>query len=165
MTTTEFTTLYREHYPKLFGWVLFMTHDRWVTEDIVGRAMMKAWEHRGTLNGNAKSWLYQITVNETKDYWRRESYLMMEPLEHHQETPDPREFTRDIERYQAIQRAESIMQSLERRERMALHCHLIGNSIEEAAVILDVCEGTAGRRIWEAKRKCRSAYARELCAA
>ena len=158
MTTTQFTQHYRDTYPLLFAFVLRMARNQAVAEDICSRAMMKAWEHRNELNGNFKPWVYQIAANEMKNYWRRESYLMMEALtEDHHQIPEPGDFTRTLEE---IERAESIMQSLERRERMALHCHLIGNSIEEAAVVLDVCAGTAGRRIWEAKRK-----VRELCAA
>ena len=161
MTTTQFTQHYRDTYPLLFAFVLRMARNQAVSEDVCSRSMMKAWEHRAALNGNFKSWIYQIAANEMKNYWRRESYLMMEALtEDHHQIPEPGDFTAALECDQEIQRAESIMQSLERRERMALRCHLIGNSIEEAAVVLDVCAGTAGRRIWEAKRK-----VRELCAA
>jgi RNA polymerase sigma-70 factor (ECF subfamily) len=161
MTTTQFTQHYRDTYPPLFSFVLRMAKNQAVAEDVCSRSMMKAWEHRDELNGNFKSWVYQIAANEMKEYWRHESCIWMEPLgEDHQEIPDPRDFTAALERCQEIQRAESIMQSMERRERQALRCHLIGNSIEESAFLLGVCEGTAGRRIWEAKRK-----AKELCAA
>ena len=157
MTTTTFTQHYRDNYPMLFAFVLRMARNQAIAEDVAARAMMKAWEHRAELNGNFKSWIYQIAANEMKEYWRHESCIWMETLgEDHEEIPDPKDFTAALERDQEIQRAESIMQALERRERMALHCHLIGNSIEEAAAILDVCEGTAGRRIWEAKRKVRA---------
>ena len=89
MTPAQFTDHYRDHGRKLYYFVLGMSRNREEAEDITARAFVKAWEHRDQLNGNFKSWLYQIAVNEAKNIWRKESHLRMEPIEHHEDIPAP----------------------------------------------------------------------------
>ena len=126
------------------------------------RAWEIAWTKKETVTTNPKAWIYQVANMEIKSAYRR-SQCAAHPValtQDHEQIPDPVDFTRAIERREEVRRIESRLEEMPRRKRSALFCHIIGNTIEEAAVILDVCEGSAGRLIHHAKQE-----ARELCLA
>ena len=155
MTPAQFTDHYRDHGRKLYYFVLGMSRNREEAEDITARAFVKAWEHRDQLNGNFKSWLYQIAVNEVKMSRRKASYIM-EPLDTHLDIPEPKkeDFTGEW------QRAAQSVFCLPVMLRRAMEEAIAGVSLRMSARAQGIPYGTAGRRLYSARQK-----VRELCQA
>ena len=155
MNTQEFTALYHEHYRKLYCFMLTLSKNREQAEDATSRAFVAAWEHRDQLNGNFKPWLYQIAVNEMKNYWRKRSNQVMEPLENHLHVaaPVPAEPAADW------QQAAQALITLPRRFRSMLTDTIRGRSLEQCARARRIPYGTAASRLYYAREK-----VRELCA-
>jgi len=158
MTAAEFAREYQENYGKLFYYVMGLAKNTAIAEDVVSQAFLNAWEHRQALRGDFKPWLYQIATNVMKKLWRRESYLQMEPLEGHEERRDAKDFTQELERFMEWQRAAQAATTLSHPMRLALAHHLRGLTIAKSARQMRVAPGTAGTRLWNAKK-----IVRELC--
>ena len=75
-TEDWFSALIRKHRTDAvrFAWGL-LGHDANMAEEMVQRALVKAWYRRATFRGEAKlkTWLYRIIVNEVRSYqrWRQ----------------------------------------------------------------------------------------------
>ena len=155
MNDYQFTEHYRAHERKLYYFVLGMARNRQEAEDLAAAAWVKAWKHRAQLNGNFKSWLYRIAVNEVKMARRKASYLM-EPLENHHEIPAPEKSDIPDEWNTAVQ----AVLGLPLRLRQGITNAIRGLDLGTSARAQGVSYGTAGRRLWEARQK-----VRELCQA
>jgi len=158
MTAAEFAREYQENYGKLFYYVMGLAKNTAIAEDVVSQTFLSAWEHRGQLRGEFKPWLYQIATNAMNKSWRRDSYLHMEPLEGHEERPEPKDFGVELERFMEWQRAAQAAMILSHEMRRALALHLKGLTVTQAARQMRVAPGTAGTRLWNAKK-----IVRELC--
>ena len=159
MTSSEFSELYRQHYGKLYFFLLNYVRNKQQAEDVAATSFLKAWQHRQKLNGNFKSWLYQIAVNEAKMSWRKESHNH-ESIEDHQNLKDPKDFTKESEHRQELARATHAALLLSPKLREAMDCALRGFTLKESAGEMNTPTGTAGRRLFMARQK-----VRELCAA
>ena len=161
MDNETFTALYREHNRKLYYFILSMARNKEQAEDVVSRAFLAAWEHRAELNGNFKPWLYQIAVNELKTDWRRSFKVVMEPLtSDHHEIPDPRDNGRAQESRDEWERAQQATARLSRKLRDVIADALRGLTLSDSAEARRIPYGTAGGRLYEARRQ-----VRELCGA
>ena len=72
-----FRSIVEQHGRVLFGTAYLMTRDRGLAEDAVQEALLKAWQKLPSLrlNGNLKSWLVRIVINEVKQQWRKKHLL------------------------------------------------------------------------------------------
>ncbi len=82
-----FAALIERHRTVLFGTAYLMTRDRQMAEDAVQEALVKMWQHIGSLRNPAglKAWLVSIVVNEVRQLARRRTVATL-TLE---ELPDP----------------------------------------------------------------------------
>lgn len=159
MNAPEFTALYREHDRKLYYFILTMSRNREQAEDIVSRAFLAAWTHRLELNGNFKPWLYQIAVNELKTDWRKPSYGKTMPItEDHHNIADPINPVRAAELRDEWNRAQHAATDLPRKLRRIIVDLFRGMDLKQSARVRRIPYGTAGRRLFEARRQ-----VRELC--
>jgi RNA polymerase sigma factor (sigma-70 family) len=70
----DFEGFYVEHREKLFGFLVYRTGDRALSEDLLGDVFERAWRARGRFDprrGSPTAWLYTIAVNRLRDHQRR----------------------------------------------------------------------------------------------
>ncbi len=82
-----FAAIIEQHRSVLFGTAYLMTRDRQMAEDAVQEALVKMWQHIGSLRNPAglKAWLVRIVVNEVRQLARKKTVTTL-TLE---ELPDP----------------------------------------------------------------------------
>ncbi len=82
-----FAVIIEQHGSVLFGTAYLMTRDRQMAEDAVQEALVKIWQHIGSLRNPAglKAWLVRIVVNEVRQLARERTVATL-TLE---ELPDP----------------------------------------------------------------------------
>ena len=144
----EFNALHDEYYGMLYFWVLSKVKNKENAEDICSQAFEKALKHNGQLDDpeKFKSWLYAIAAREMSRFWRRSKIVKWEPLgEHHEETPDPHDFTEELAKYQERQRLARLVNQLDAIHKQAVERWLAGRS----------CQGTWGSRLSNAKKELR----------
>jgi len=87
-TPDAFTKLYDQYYPKIFGYVLRRTVNLEAAQDITSetffKALKKLWQFRWH-NISFSAWLYKISTNEIKQYFRQAEYRKSASLEELQE--------------------------------------------------------------------------------
>lgn len=154
MTTDEFAGHFRKHYGLLTFWLLSSCRNQAMAEDIASNAFAQAWEHRERLQGPFRPWLYKIAYNALRMDWRS---CKPEPLEEGQDAVDPLDFTEELARYYETRRIAQAAELMRESLRRALWCHVRGFSIKETAANLGVPAGTAGRRVWQAKKELKEA--------
>ncbi len=74
MRGEDFERLYDEHAQRLFGFLVYRTGDRALTEDLVADTFERALRHRRRFDprkGKEKTWLYAIALNCLRDHQRR----------------------------------------------------------------------------------------------
>ena len=81
-----FALLYQRYYKELFYFALSVVKHKEMAEDVVGNAVLHAYEYLPSLKKDTafKSWLFQITANECKRQLKKkvvsvEDYLLEEP--------------------------------------------------------------------------------------
>jgi RNA polymerase sigma factor (sigma-70 family) len=70
----DFEGFYVEHREKLFGFLVYRTGDRALSEDLLADVFERAWRARARFDvrrGSATAWLYTIAVNRLRDHHRR----------------------------------------------------------------------------------------------
>lgn len=97
---SSFEVLVRFYQKNLYFYILKKVKDDRVAEDVVQEAFVRAFEKLSSFDRERpfKPWLYQIAINITKDYWRKERKIV--PL------------TDDIE----DDRSETVIEKMSRRE-------------------------------------------------
>lgn len=74
MRDREFEELYAEHAQPLFGFLVYRTGDRALSEDLLGETFERALRARRQFDprrGSRKNWLYTIALNALRDHARR----------------------------------------------------------------------------------------------
>ena len=74
MRDKEFEELYAEHAQPLFGFLVYRTGDRALSEDLLADAFERALRARGRFDprrASGKTWLYAIALNCLRDHARR----------------------------------------------------------------------------------------------
>ncbi len=151
-----FAAVYRLHYPEIHGYLRRRTGSQHLAEDLAAETFVAAWKsaHRFTSRGvPVRAWLMRIANNQAnhwarrqkrRDMWRwltARSELVSDP------TPSDGESAR-------VHRA--LMElSPEQQAVLCLH-HVEGLSIEEAALVLGIAEGTVKSRLHRAREAFRS---------
>ncbi|MBB4035458.1 RNA polymerase sigma-70 factor (ECF subfamily) [Dysgonomonas hofstadii] len=70
-----FKLLFIKYYMKVLTFISMTTKDKFVSEDIAQNVFMKLWIHRNNLYGdNLNNFIFTVTRNEIKDYFRVLSY-------------------------------------------------------------------------------------------
>jgi RNA polymerase sigma-70 factor (ECF subfamily) len=74
MRRENFELLYNEHAQPLFGFLLYRTGDRALSEDLLGDTFERVLRSRRRFDprkGSEKTWLYSIALNALRDHARR----------------------------------------------------------------------------------------------
>jgi RNA polymerase sigma factor (sigma-70 family) len=74
MRRENFERLYAEHAQPLFGFLLYRTGDRGLSEDLLGDTFERVLHSRRRFDprkGSEKTWLYSIALNALRDHARR----------------------------------------------------------------------------------------------
>ncbi len=116
--TYTFATLYEEHYPRIFNYVMRSVMNVTVAEDIVSEAFARALHGLPDYKGGRaqfQAWLYRIATNVMMDHFRRSAkekqlqsgHVTFEELSERGLVPSPvvQPGLDQFERYQALHRA------------------------------------------------------------
>jgi len=152
----DFTALYRENYEAVRSVLFrFQVLD---LDDLVQEVFIKAYRNRGAFRGEAASrtWLIRIAINAAKDHLKSSrasvKTIELEPRHHGAERPDSG----------LADTIESCLGRLSAAHRdVLIVCAIEGYSMAEAAVILDVVEGTVKSRLSAARLEMKELLKRE----
>lgn len=141
--------------PKLFGYLINVTRDRALAEDLLQSTWLRA------INGLASfklrdvgfgAWLFAIARNECRQYWRKQKReVSFDPAEHDQPDTGQENFETKI----AVKQALDLL-SEEDRELVRLR-YIVDLSIRDIALILKLNSVTVRVRIYRAIARLRDA--------
>ncbi|PTL84548.1 RNA polymerase sigma factor [Vitiosangium sp. GDMCC 1.1324] len=142
-----FRSYYERHAGRLLGYVLRVTRDRSLAEDVVQDVFTSVWQKAASYRaeqGSPLAWMYMIARNKLVDRWRRRTPG---------EEPGPSEEERPLHDF--VQADPELSMSLERaldglspEQRQAVELAVLGGyTHEEAAVALAVPLGTFKSRV------------------
>jgi RNA polymerase sigma-70 factor, ECF subfamily len=139
-------TLFQLNHKTLFGFVIKMTANETIAQDITQETLFKAFLSIKKFKGNAKfsTWLISISINVYKDYLRKKSNLELQ-----ENTVSDLENTEDraimyLQYKEAINELKQM--PLKKRTAFVLK-HYYGYSLEEISEIMNCPVGTVKSRI------------------
>jgi RNA polymerase sigma-70 factor (ECF subfamily) len=138
-----FGELFRRHRDRMWAVALRTTRNRELASDCVQEAFISAFRRAESYRGDAAvtTWLHRIVVNACLDRLRRDKPTSELP---EYELSDKRDAHASVDTRLAVREA---LDQLPEGQRMALILvDMHGLSIAEAAVVLDVAEGTVKSR-------------------
>lgn len=140
-------TLLQLNYKILFGFVIKMTGDEILAEDITQDALLKSALNIKKFKENCKfsTWLIQISVNIYKDTIKKNKFLEFQEqiIPSHNNNPEDRALI-NLEYEAAIKE----LKELPYKQRTAFILkHYYGYSLEEISLIMDCPKGTVKSRI------------------
>lgn len=139
-----FRSYYERHAGRLLGYVLRVTKDRALAEDVVQDVFTSVWQKASSYRaeqGSALAWMYMIARNKLVDRWRRRP--PGGPSE--EEQPLRALVQADPELSLSLERA---LDGLRPEQRQAVELAVLGGyTHEEAAVALAVPLGTFKSRV------------------
>lgn len=151
-----FAAVYRLHYPEVHGYLRRRTGDQHLAEDLAADTFVAAWKsaHRFTARGvPVRAWLMRIATNQANRWARRQKrrglWLWLTARSEVVSDPAPGDG-------ESAQVHRALMDlSPEQQAVLCLH-HVEGLSVEEAALVLGIAEGTVKSRLHRAREAFRS---------
>ena len=154
-----FEALYRRAFPRVYGYVATLLHDRSAAEDVTAQAFERAYRKRRTFRasrGTEEAWLFGIARNAALDELRRRGRsagLESEPVD--SAAPAAEDHAELALRREVVRAAMAV---LDGHERDLLSLKFSGGlSNAEIARVLGVSETNAGTRLHRAMTKLRKA--------
>ncbi len=153
--------MYEEHAESVFGFLLYRTGDRALSEDLLADTFEKVLRSRGRSQrrrGAEKPWLYAIALNCLRDGARR-GRVERRALERHAAEPVPRyaEAVSSVETAEDGDRLRAALAELADDEREALGLRFGGDlSVPEIAELLGLPLTTVEGRVYRGLRKLRA---------
>lgn len=147
-----FDTLVRRHHTRMWAVALRTLRDPEEAADAVQDACLSAFRSAGTYRGDARvtTWLHRIVVNACLDRVRRRNVRPTVPLPE-QPPADPRDRLAERETGLDVEKA---LATLPEDQRVALVLvELEGLSVAEAALVLQVPEGTVKSRCFRGRAR------------
>ncbi|MDD5541801.1 MAG: RNA polymerase sigma factor [Acidobacteriia bacterium] len=147
--------LFERHHGMLFNFLLKMTSDRQLSEDLTQEVFVRILKYRHTYRGNSQftTWMFQIARNARVDHFRKysgeETVKKDEQLEEFAASgPSPRE---RLEREQEIKLLHGALQQLSEEQREVLVLSRFhGMKYEQVAEILNCSTGAIKARVFRA---------------
>jgi RNA polymerase sigma-70 factor (ECF subfamily) len=140
-----------EHYPGIYRYLLYLTGQPELAEDLTQETFLQGWRHLDTFQGRAslKTWLHRIAHREFLAALRRQR--AQAPLEETSEVaaPDATDWVESVELREVIDRL-----PLEQRAVVLLH-YLEGYTSSEISRIVDVPAATVRYRLAQARERLR----------
>lgn len=145
-------SFYREHARAVFAFLLSLTRDRALAEDLTQDTFVKATRSlRGFRGGDARAWLFTIARSVFIDHTRRRRPTPVDLEDRHPAVAGP-----DVEERHVIDR---VLASLPDRQRMALLLVDQGGlSYAEMADAVGISADAAKGLLHRARRNFRTAY-------
>lgn len=147
--------IYREHGPALRRFALRAAGNREEAEDIVQETILRVWKAAPEVTGSLRSYLFATARHVMIDRHRRAAArISAAPLG--QLDPEANASTRDIA--QALDRIvmeEALMRLSAEHRQVVLHLHYYGSTVAQAALELQIPEGTVKSRAYYALRSLR----------
>lgn len=144
---TAFKSYYERHAGRLLGYVLRVTKDRALAEDVVQDVFTSIWQKASSYRaeqGSPLAWMYMIARHKLVDRWRRRT-PGTEPGTSETERPLQALVQADPELSMSLERA---LEALSQEQRQAVELAVLGGyTHEEAAVALAVPLGTFKSRV------------------
>jgi RNA polymerase sigma-70 factor, ECF subfamily len=150
--------LYDEYGAALHAYAYGFLQDRGKAEDVVQEVMVRAWSNpRLVESGPMRGWLFTVARNILTDQWRAARARPREQALDAAPAAEPAAPTDDIERLVETWTMEVAMQRLSDDHRAVLvQTYLNGRSVAQAALALDIPEGTVKSRAYHAMRALRT---------
>jgi RNA polymerase sigma-70 factor (ECF subfamily) len=149
--------LHDEHAHCLLSYVIGLTHDRAVAQDVVQETLFRAWRSPAVLEqagGSGRGWLFTVARRIVIDQWRSSNRRPEVVTGHVPERAVDDATQQTVDRL--LVRAALQRLSIEHRQTL-LECYFRGASIAEAADTLGVPPGTVKSRTHYALRALREA--------
>lgn len=167
-----FEELVRKYQPKVFSMALSFTRNREAADDLAQEVFLKAYLALPRFHGKSEfgTWLYRISVNHIKDYFRKKGRAKEVSLEDvHEISFSDKEQTEKAERDREIESRRTLVQkfvgSLPEKYRIIMTLRDIqGLPYEEISRILKLSPGTVDSRLHRARRMLRVKLAPYLVA-
>lgn len=154
--TWAFEMFYKIYYPRLFRFILGMTHQSEFVEELIQETLLVVWEKPTNFNNNSKisTWVFGIAYNKTlkalSKHARRSQDIDVEELKETLSDPDA-----NAEQHQEnadwLNTALSILSPEQRAVIELTFYH--GLAYQEIAKILDCPENTVKTRMFHARKK------------
>ena len=152
-----FESLYRRSFPRVYGYVATLLHDRTAAEEVTAQAFERAYRKRRSFRasrGSQEAWLFGIARNAALDELRRRkrcAALEGDPVDVYAASPD--EQADDALRRDAVRAAVGRLAPRE-RELIGLK-FAAGLSHEEIGRVLGISASNAGTRLHRTLEKLR----------
>jgi len=167
MSTIEFYSQFKQVNPALEGFALQLTRDREQAQELVQETVVRALRYRDkfTLGTNFKAWITtmmrNIFLNQKRDYKRRKTESIPNDslylnLEHTGTTDNQGEHA--IRMQEILQQVKALDESI----RQPFWMFYQGYAYDEIAETLEIPLGTVKSRIFNARKKLKSALAEQL---
>lgn len=161
-----FSALYREYFPKIYGYVMYRVRDPYDAEDIVANVFTRMlegiaqFEYRG--DGSLAAWLFRIAANGVNTHYRqrtKQTVVFAEPL-------DTDELDGELLHQEQAALLHALVDSLSRQRREVVSLKFFaGLRNQEIAQVLGLDERTVAshlcRGIEDLRAKYRQRVARE----
>jgi RNA polymerase sigma-70 factor (ECF subfamily) len=148
-----FATLYDRHAAAVMAFAYHLTWDRTTAEDAVQETFLKVWRAAGRFRAGARlePWLFRIARHAALDARRRRPTVPTGEVRSSIDAADA-----EIRRAEAGRALREAVDALRERLRLAfVLVRLEGRSYAEAALLLDVPEGTVKSRVAAAEAQIR----------
>jgi RNA polymerase sigma-70 factor (ECF subfamily) len=155
----SFEALYRQTFPRVYGYVASLLHDRAAAEDVTAQAFERAYRKRRSFmrsRGSTEAWLFGIARNAALDELRKRKRRagLQTDLED-VSSPTPAEYAELSLRRETVRAA---LAPRDPRERDIVALKFAGElSHAEIAKVLRISESNAGTRLHRALEKLRKA--------
>jgi RNA polymerase sigma-70 factor (ECF subfamily) len=160
--TESFAELIRRYEEKLFRYVLYLTHDTTLSEDIVQDTFIKAYQNLQSYNPkySFSSWVYRIAHNGAMDSFRKSRHIAdgveVDSLE---QASDEMNIVQSIDREILHDDVQECLEELEAKYREVLMLQYYENMrFSDIADVLHIPVSTVG--VWSSRGKTRL---RKLC--
>jgi RNA polymerase sigma-70 factor (ECF subfamily) len=149
--------LHDEHAPALWRYVVWLTRDRELAEDVVQEALLRAWRRPRVLDQSetsARAWLFTVARNLVVDH-ARSARSRNEIVT---DAPPERAIADQTDALLDAWLISDALTALSREHRVVIvHSYYLGQSTAEIARELDIPDGTVKSRLHYALRALRLA--------
>lgn len=147
--------LHAAHAPALHAWACHRTTDAREADEIVQETLIRAWRKRDQYDparGSQRAWLFGIARNVAIDRHRRARHLRTVPAD---AAPDPIDDTDPGRAVETSHVRDALWALSDAHRAVVVETYYRGRTIAEAAVALQIPEGTVKSRLHHAMRTLR----------
>lgn len=158
----KFMTAYEECRDDVYGYLLYMTREKELAEDLSQETFLKMFLHMGKFRGECslRTWVLKIARNTFLSYATKKQPVLLEEQEIEQEKADKQsEPETEILRMETGEYIRSVLMALREEERsILLLCDYEELTYEEIAEITGISKDAVKGRIYRARQKFQRLY-------